>query len=46
VSEQLGEIEKLVSFPSGKAPTGDEVKKISESVGKVMTEIQSKEPPK
>src|SRR5438094_8287034 len=46
VSEQLGEIEKLVSFPPGKAPTIDEVKKINESVGKVMTEIQSKEPPK
>src|SRR5690349_17020358 len=44
VSEQLGEIEKLVSFPPGKAPTLDEVKKINESVGKVMTEIQSKEP--
>jgi hypothetical protein len=46
VSEQLGEIEKLVSFPPGKAPAVDEVKKINESVGKVMTEIQSKEPPK
>ena len=46
VSEQLGEIEKLVSFPPGKAPTVDEVKKINESVDKVMTEIQSKEPPK
>jgi hypothetical protein len=46
VSEQLGEIEKLVSFPPGKAPTVDEVKKINECVGKVMTEIQSKEPPK
>src|SRR5216117_1295526 len=46
VSEQLGEIEKLVSFPPGKAPTVDEVKKINESVGKAMTEIKSKEPPK
>jgi hypothetical protein len=46
VSEQLGEIEKLVSFPPGKAPTVDEVRKINESVGKAMTEIQSKEPPK
>src|SRR5881392_1414163 len=45
VSEQLGEIEKLVSFPPGKAPTVDEVKKINESVSKAMTEIQSKEPP-
>src|SRR6266508_2985707 len=46
VSEQLGEIEKLVSFPPGKAPTIDEVKKINESVGKMMTEIESKELPK
>src|SRR6266571_1150739 len=46
VSEQLGEIEKLVSFPPGKAPTVDEVRKINKAVGKVMTEIQSKEPPK
>src|SRR5213595_329511 len=46
VSEQLGEIEKLVSFPPGKAPTVDEVRKINESVGKAITEIQSKEPPK
>src|SRR5437899_7155839 len=46
VSEQLAEIEKLVSFPPGKAPTVDEVKKINESVDKVMKEIQSKEPPK
>src|SRR5436309_2163221 len=46
VSEQLNGIEKLVSFPAGKTPTVDEVKKINESVDKVMTEIQSKEPPK
>src|SRR6266487_1992852 len=46
VSEQLAEIEKLVSFPPGKAPTVDEVRKINESVGKAITEIQSKEPPK
>src|SRR5881227_2325873 len=36
VSEQLGEIDKLVSFPPGKAPTVDEVKKVNEAVGKVM----------
>jgi hypothetical protein len=46
VSEQLNGIEKLVSFPVGKAPTVDEVRKINEAVGKVMTEIESKELPK
>jgi hypothetical protein len=46
VSEQLGEIEKLVSFPPGKAPTVDEVRKINQAVGKVMTEIESKDLPK
>jgi hypothetical protein len=46
VSEQLGEIEKLVSFPAGKAPNGNEVRKVNEAVGKVMTEIESKELPK
>ena len=46
VSEQLGEIQKLVSFPPGKAPTVDEVRKVNEAVDKVMTEIESKELPK
>jgi len=46
VSEQLSAIEKLVSFPDGKAPSQDEVKKVNEAVGKLMTEIESKEPPK
>jgi hypothetical protein len=46
VSEQLGEIEKLVSFPPGKAPTVDEVRKINQAVSKVMTEIESKDLPK
>src|SRR6266581_4293052 len=46
VSQQLGEIEKLVSFPPGKAPTLDEVRKINTTVGKMMTEIESKELPK
>jgi hypothetical protein len=46
VSEQLGEIEKLVSFPSGKAPTADDVRKVNKSVTKVITEIESKELPK
>src|SRR5881227_3679504 len=43
VSEQLGEIDKLVSFPPGKAPTVDEVKKINQAVSKMMTEIESKD---
>jgi hypothetical protein len=42
VSEQLTGIEKLVSFPAGKAPSLDEVRKINEAVGKVMEEIQNK----
>ena len=46
VSQQLGEIEKLVSFPPDKAPTLDEVRKINTSVAKMMTEIESKELPK
>ena len=46
VSEQLGEIEKLVSFPASKAPNANEVRKVNEAVDKVMTEIESKELPK
>jgi hypothetical protein len=42
VSEQLAAIEKLVAFPPGKAPTRDEVRKVNEAVGQVMTEIQQK----
>src|SRR6266700_3035965 len=45
VSEQLGEVEKLVSFPPAKAPTVEEVRKINQAVGKVMTEIESKDLP-
>ncbi len=43
VSSQLPEVEKLVSFPTGKAPSADEVKKVNEAVGKLMTQIQTKE---
>src|SRR5213082_189795 len=43
VSGQLPGIEKLVTFPVGKAPTADEVRKVNEAVGKVMSQIQSKE---
>jgi len=46
VSEQLMAIQKLVSFPAGKAPTEEDVKKLNEAVGKLMTKIESKESPK
>src|SRR5881392_1575132 len=42
VSQQLTGIEKLVSFPVGKAPSVDEVRKVNEAVGKVMEEIENK----
>ena len=45
VREQLTGIEKLVSFPPGKAPNADEVRKVNEAVGKVMEEIESKTAP-
>jgi len=43
VNGQLPGIEKLVTFPAGKAPTADEVRKVNEAVGKVMSQIQAKE---
>jgi hypothetical protein len=46
VSEQLATIEKLVSFPAGKAPDVEEVRKVSQAVSKMMEEIENKEPPK
>src|SRR5437773_7725290 len=46
VSEQLNGIEKLVSFPVGKTPAVDDVRKVNAAVTKVMTEIESKELPK
>ena len=42
VSDQLGGIEKLVTFPPGKSPSADDVRKVNEAVGKVMEEIQNK----
>jgi len=42
VSEQLTGIEKLVSFPPGKAPSVDEVRKLNEAVGKLMEKIENK----
>jgi hypothetical protein len=43
VTGELPAVEKLVNFPPGKAPTADEVKKVNEAVGKIMTRIQTKE---
>ena len=42
VSAQLTGIEKLVSFPAGKAPTVDEVRKVNQAVGEMMGKIESK----
>ena len=42
VSDQLSGIEKLVSFPPGKAPSVDDVRKVNEAVGRVMEQIQHK----
>jgi len=46
VSEQLTGLEKLVSFPEGKAPSSEDVRKLNDAVGKLMTKIESKESPK
>jgi hypothetical protein len=46
VSEQLAAIEKLVSFPAGKVPNVEEVRKVNQAVGKAMEEIENKEAPK
>jgi hypothetical protein len=43
VSGDLPAVEKLVNFPAGKAPSADDVKKVNEAVGKIMTRIQAKE---
>jgi hypothetical protein len=42
VSDELVAIEKLVSFPAGKAPTIDDIRKVHEAVNHVMAEIQQK----
>jgi hypothetical protein len=46
VSNELGKIEKLVSFPPDKTPGIEEVRKVNETVGKMMQEIENKEAPK
>jgi hypothetical protein len=43
VSGELPAIEKLVTFPVGKAPSADDVRKVNEAVGKVMSRIQAKD---
>jgi hypothetical protein len=43
VSGELPAIEKLVTFPPGKAPSADDVRKVNEAVGKVMSRIQAKD---
>src|SRR5438094_6590833 len=43
VSGELPGVEKLVTFPAGKAPSADEVKKVNEAVGRIMSQIQAKE---
>jgi hypothetical protein len=45
VSEQLTGIERLVSFPEGKAPSIEDVRKLNEAVDKLMTKIETKESP-
>jgi hypothetical protein len=43
VRGELPAIEKLVTFPAGKAPSADDVRKVNEAVGKVMSRIQAKD---
>ena len=42
VSEQLSEIQKLVTFPNGGTPSAEEVRKLNGAVSRLMDEIQSK----
>ncbi len=42
VTGQLENIKQLISFPPGKAPSSDDVKKLNQAVGHVMDEIQKK----
>ena len=43
VSEQLSEIQKLVTFPGGGTPTAEEVGKLNAAVSKLIEEIQHKD---
>jgi hypothetical protein len=42
VSEQLSEIQKLVTFSGSGTPTAEEVRKLNEAVSKLMSDIQKK----
>lgn len=42
ISNELGEIEKLVSFPAASAPSVEDVGKLNEAVGKLMEETRNK----
>ena len=42
VSEQLAEIQKLVTFPGGGTPSAEEVAKLNAAVTRLMDEIQNK----
>jgi hypothetical protein len=42
VSDQLTDMEKLVSFPVGEAPNVDDVRKVNTAAGKLMAVIRSK----
>lgn len=42
VNAQLTVLEKLVSFPAGKSPTIDDVRKINDTVSQLIEEIQNK----
>jgi hypothetical protein len=46
VSNELAQIERLVSFPEGKTPDVEQVRKVNQAVGKAMQEIENKEAPK
>jgi hypothetical protein len=46
VSNELGKIETLVSFPPGKTPDIEQVRKVNAAVSKVMEEIENKDAPK
>ena len=42
ISDQLSEIEKMVSFPKNAAPSLEDVHKLNTTVTKLIEEIQSK----
>jgi hypothetical protein len=42
INDQLVEIEKMVSFPKGAAPSAEDVRKLNTAVTKLMEEIQNK----